>query len=72
MNEISLPGIFNAKVQTILALLIPIRFSERQEHVIYEQLLKLSPGLEKRLCNSSEQDIFYVAELVSADLTGLS
>ncbi|KAH6906981.1 hypothetical protein BKA70DRAFT_1372276 [Coprinopsis sp. MPI-PUGE-AT-0042] len=38
--------------------------SERREHAIYEQLLKLVPGLEKRLCTGSDEDIFHVAELV--------
>ncbi|KAH6903657.1 hypothetical protein BKA70DRAFT_1110650, partial [Coprinopsis sp. MPI-PUGE-AT-0042] len=44
--------------------------SERREHAIYEQLLNLSPGLEKRLCNGSEQDIFYVAELIQKGSSG--
>ncbi|KAH6903037.1 hypothetical protein BKA70DRAFT_1027076, partial [Coprinopsis sp. MPI-PUGE-AT-0042] len=43
---------------------------ERREHAIYEELLKLSPGLEKRLCNGSEQDIFYVAELIQKGSAG--
>jgi hypothetical protein len=37
------------------------------EHAIYERLLGLSPGMEERLCNGSEQDIFHIAELVSGD-----
>ncbi|KAH6918194.1 hypothetical protein BKA70DRAFT_1088146 [Coprinopsis sp. MPI-PUGE-AT-0042] len=37
---------------------------ERREHEIYKQLLKLSPGLEDRLCNGSDEDIFHVAELI--------
>ncbi|KAH6890755.1 hypothetical protein BKA70DRAFT_1120286 [Coprinopsis sp. MPI-PUGE-AT-0042] len=45
-------------------------FSERREHAIYEQLLKLVPGLEKRLCNGSDQDIFYVAELIQKGSAG--
>ncbi|KAH6894784.1 hypothetical protein BKA70DRAFT_1117381 [Coprinopsis sp. MPI-PUGE-AT-0042] len=43
---------------------------ERREYAIYQELLKLSPGLEKRLCNGSEQDIFYVAELVQKGSAG--
>ncbi|KAH6913696.1 hypothetical protein BKA70DRAFT_1096331, partial [Coprinopsis sp. MPI-PUGE-AT-0042] len=43
---------------------------ERREYAIYLELLKLSPGLEKRLCNGSEQDIFYVAELVQKGSAG--
>ncbi|KAH6911254.1 hypothetical protein BKA70DRAFT_1099672 [Coprinopsis sp. MPI-PUGE-AT-0042] len=43
---------------------------ERHEHAIYEELLKLSPGLEKRLCNGSEEDIFYVAELIQKGSAG--
>lgn len=38
--------------------------SEVSEHRVYQQLLALSPGLEERLCTGSDQDIFYVAEMV--------
>ncbi|KAH6901450.1 hypothetical protein BKA70DRAFT_1374803 [Coprinopsis sp. MPI-PUGE-AT-0042] len=44
--------------------------SERYEHNVYEQMLALSPGLEERLCNGSEQDIFYVAELIQKGSAG--
>ncbi|KAH6907818.1 hypothetical protein BKA70DRAFT_1104343, partial [Coprinopsis sp. MPI-PUGE-AT-0042] len=44
--------------------------AERREHAIYEELLKLSPGLEKRLCNGSDQDIFHVAELIQKGSAG--
>ncbi|KAH6909378.1 hypothetical protein BKA70DRAFT_1371904 [Coprinopsis sp. MPI-PUGE-AT-0042] len=44
--------------------------SEILEHDIYEQLLGLSPGLEERLCNGSEQDIFHVAELIQKGSAG--
>ncbi|KAH6869037.1 hypothetical protein BKA70DRAFT_1023040, partial [Coprinopsis sp. MPI-PUGE-AT-0042] len=47
-----------------------LTLSERREHAIYEQLLKLVPGLEKRLCNGSDQDIFYVAELIQKGSAG--
>ncbi|KAH6871076.1 hypothetical protein BKA70DRAFT_1131287 [Coprinopsis sp. MPI-PUGE-AT-0042] len=43
---------------------------EQREHAIYEQLLKLVPGLEKRLCNGSDQDVFYVAELIQKGSAG--
>ncbi|KAH6905254.1 hypothetical protein BKA70DRAFT_1049812, partial [Coprinopsis sp. MPI-PUGE-AT-0042] len=44
--------------------------SEHREQMIYEQMLALSPGLEERLCNGSEQDIFHVAELVQKGSAG--
>ncbi|KAH6904737.1 hypothetical protein BKA70DRAFT_1109017 [Coprinopsis sp. MPI-PUGE-AT-0042] len=44
--------------------------SEMREHKIYEQLLGLSPGMEERLCNGSEQDIFHVAELIQKGSAG--
>ncbi|KAH6896068.1 hypothetical protein BKA70DRAFT_1438761 [Coprinopsis sp. MPI-PUGE-AT-0042] len=44
--------------------------SEHREQRIYEQMLALSPGLEERLCNGSEQDIFHVAELVQKGSAG--
>ncbi|KAH6869378.1 hypothetical protein BKA70DRAFT_1379688 [Coprinopsis sp. MPI-PUGE-AT-0042] len=37
---------------------------EKREHEIYQTLLKLSPGLEDRLCNGSDEDVFHVAELI--------
>ncbi|KAH6905462.1 hypothetical protein BKA70DRAFT_1504725, partial [Coprinopsis sp. MPI-PUGE-AT-0042] len=37
---------------------------EKREHEIYQELLRLSPGIEARLCNGSEEDIFHVAELI--------
>ncbi|KAH6913014.1 hypothetical protein BKA70DRAFT_1370398 [Coprinopsis sp. MPI-PUGE-AT-0042] len=37
---------------------------EFREHQIYKDLLALSPGLEKRLCTGSDEDIFHVAELI--------
>ncbi|KAH6867821.1 hypothetical protein BKA70DRAFT_1379857 [Coprinopsis sp. MPI-PUGE-AT-0042] len=43
---------------------------EHREYRIYQELLKLSPGLEKRLCNGSEEDIFYVAELIQKGSAG--
>ncbi|KAH6891717.1 hypothetical protein BKA70DRAFT_1376330 [Coprinopsis sp. MPI-PUGE-AT-0042] len=44
--------------------------AERREHAIYEELLKLSPGLEKRLCNGSDEDIFHIAELIQKGSAG--
>ncbi|KAH6911622.1 hypothetical protein BKA70DRAFT_1099039, partial [Coprinopsis sp. MPI-PUGE-AT-0042] len=44
--------------------------SEKMEHAIYERLLGLSPGLEERLCNGSEQDIFHIAELIQKGSAG--
>ncbi|KAH6908723.1 hypothetical protein BKA70DRAFT_1371919 [Coprinopsis sp. MPI-PUGE-AT-0042] len=41
-----------------------LSLQERREHEIYRQLLTLSPGLEDRLCNGSDEDIFHVAELI--------
>ncbi|KAH6888779.1 hypothetical protein BKA70DRAFT_1121390 [Coprinopsis sp. MPI-PUGE-AT-0042] len=43
---------------------------ERREHAIYEELLKLSPDLERRLCNGSDEDIFHVAELIQKGSAG--
>ncbi|KAH6908698.1 hypothetical protein BKA70DRAFT_1103234, partial [Coprinopsis sp. MPI-PUGE-AT-0042] len=44
--------------------------SEKMEHAIYERMLDLSSGLEERLCNGSEQDIFHVAELIQKGSAG--
>ncbi|KAH6890744.1 hypothetical protein BKA70DRAFT_1068276, partial [Coprinopsis sp. MPI-PUGE-AT-0042] len=44
--------------------------SEKREQRIYEQMLAFSPGLEERLCNGSEQDIFHVAELIQKGSAG--
>jgi hypothetical protein len=38
---------------------------ERREFEIYKQLLALSPKLEERLHNGSEQDVYHIASLVS-------
>lgn len=38
---------------------------ERRELEIYKQLLALSPKLEERLYNGSEQDVYHIASLVS-------
>lgn len=38
--------------------------SEKKDQDIYEQLLSLSPCLEERLNNGTEQEIFYVADMV--------
>lgn len=34
------------------------------KYQVYQQLLALSPGLEKRLCTATEEFIFHVADLV--------
>ncbi|KAF6751825.1 hypothetical protein DFP72DRAFT_815914, partial [Ephemerocybe angulata] len=39
--------------------------SERTEHELYRQLLKMIPGLEEKLCNGGEHDLFYIAETIS-------
>ncbi|KAH6897576.1 hypothetical protein BKA70DRAFT_1116126 [Coprinopsis sp. MPI-PUGE-AT-0042] len=36
-----------------------------KEYRIYHQLLALSPKLEERLCNGTEEDIFHIADLIS-------
>ena len=41
-----------------------LRDSEAKEHEIYLQLLSLSPDLEERLFSGSDQEIFYVADMV--------
>ncbi|KAG2014238.1 hypothetical protein CC2G_011082 [Coprinopsis cinerea AmutBmut pab1-1] len=38
---------------------------EKREHRIYTQLLALSPTLEERLCTTTEQDLFYIAEMIT-------
>jgi hypothetical protein len=37
---------------------------QRREYHIYKQLLQMVPGLEERLMNSSEEEIFHIADLV--------
>ncbi|KAF6741224.1 hypothetical protein DFP72DRAFT_1084620 [Ephemerocybe angulata] len=39
--------------------------SEKADHNIYQQLLRMVPGLEERLCTSSNHDLFYVADTLS-------
>lgn len=43
--------------------------SDKRDHEIYKQMLSLSPGLEERLNNGTEQEIFYIAEMVWSDNT---
>lgn len=38
--------------------------SELNEQKIYHQLLALSPGLEQKLGNGTEEDIFYASDMV--------
>jgi hypothetical protein len=38
---------------------------ELLEHRMYQALLRMSPGLEERLNTGSEQDVHYVADMVS-------
>ena len=37
---------------------------EHREHGIYICLMQMIPGLEERLMSGSDEDVFYVAELV--------
>ncbi|KAH6911947.1 hypothetical protein BKA70DRAFT_1370418 [Coprinopsis sp. MPI-PUGE-AT-0042] len=37
---------------------------ERREHTIYQELLALSPDLEKRLCTGTDEDVFHIADLI--------
>ncbi|RXW12443.1 hypothetical protein EST38_g13412 [Candolleomyces aberdarensis] len=46
--------------------------SELKEHDIYVQLLALSPGLEEKLCTGSDQEIFYVADMITKGASGAS
>ncbi|KAJ2929069.1 hypothetical protein H1R20_g8026, partial [Candolleomyces eurysporus] len=41
-----------------------LSLSEKKEHDVYCQLLASSPNLEERLCIGSEQEIYYIAEMV--------
>jgi hypothetical protein len=38
---------------------------ERREHRVFDKLLQMVPGLEERLLTGSEEEITFVAELVS-------
>ncbi|KAH6909842.1 hypothetical protein BKA70DRAFT_1102178 [Coprinopsis sp. MPI-PUGE-AT-0042] len=38
---------------------------ERREYQIYRQLLALSPKLEERLYNGSEQEVYHIADMIS-------
>ncbi|KAH6885583.1 hypothetical protein BKA70DRAFT_1444974 [Coprinopsis sp. MPI-PUGE-AT-0042] len=38
---------------------------ERREYQIYKQLLALSPKLEERLYNGSEQEVYHIADMIS-------
>ena len=40
-------------------------FRERREHGVFQKLLQMVPGLEERLLNGSEEDIVFVADMVS-------
>lgn len=48
-----------------LTLITTFHASELSENRIYSELLKLSPGLEERINTGSEQDLHYVADMVS-------
>jgi hypothetical protein len=38
--------------------------SDKKEQDVYRQLLALSPTLEERLNRGSEQEVFYIADMV--------
>ncbi|KAH6913099.1 hypothetical protein BKA70DRAFT_1369812 [Coprinopsis sp. MPI-PUGE-AT-0042] len=38
---------------------------DEKEYRIYHQLLSLSPKLEERLCNGTEEDVFHIADLLT-------
>ena len=40
-------------------------FRERREHRVFQELLRLVPGLEERLLHGSEEEVDIVAELVN-------
>lgn len=46
--------------------------SEEREHGIFEDLLRLSPGLDKRVMRASEQELHYIADMVSLSFSLLS
>jgi hypothetical protein len=46
---------------------LTVLLREVRDYEIYKQLLSLSPKLEERLYNGSEQDVYHVADLVSGD-----
>ncbi|TEB38586.1 hypothetical protein FA13DRAFT_1619883, partial [Coprinellus micaceus] len=39
--------------------------NDRKEHDVYNQLLTLSPTLEERLNRGSEQEVFYIADMIT-------
>lgn len=45
-------------------LTMPPWASDKKGHQMYKQLIALSPGLEERLNKGTEQEIFYIAEMV--------
>ena len=40
--------------------------SERKEFNIFKELLRMVPGLEARIMESSEEDVMHIGELVRA------
>lgn len=40
-------------------------FRERQEYVVFRELIRMVPGLEARLMESSEEEIIAIADLVT-------
>jgi hypothetical protein len=40
---------------------------ERREHRVFTKLLQMVPGLEERLMSSSEEEVVFIADMVSAN-----
>jgi hypothetical protein len=38
---------------------------ERREHRVFTKLLQMVPGLEERLVSSSEEEVVFIADMVS-------
>ncbi|KAH7917216.1 hypothetical protein BV22DRAFT_1108609 [Leucogyrophana mollusca] len=43
---------------------------ERREHMVFRELLRQVPGLEKRMMESSEEDVIIIAELIQKGANG--
>lgn len=51
----------------MIVILIRLRseFRERQEYTVFRELLRMVPGLEARLMESSEEETIAIADLVT-------
>jgi hypothetical protein len=58
---------FTAEFVTSLPFIISTLFfgREQREHRIFQELMRVVPGLEGRLAEASEEDVGMLAELVS-------